>query len=190
MNLFQSIIQDFYAGRLSEDERQDGIIAKLQLGIMLCEGFGTIRDVKSGTKHIEEAETLANGFRGFGFKTMYKLGELYAMGLAQPEEEPSISDLEKAIKYFDIAIKWAQSNPDKVDTPKLNLAKDRLEHSKKWKSTKEEKKNLTGKEDTHNPTAAERRNKIMTPSEAARNRMEADKAALKRLKEKLAKEGW
>jgi len=185
MKYFQSLSDDFNAGKLkSEDDRESGIVAKLRLGTMLCEGYHTQRDAIKGVKLIEEAENLTNGFAVFGFDSMYKLGELYATGLAQHGEEPSIADLEKAIKYLDIAIK--RFNPEKSDQRKLDLARQLFETQKKRIVTKK----TIGDDDTNFHGAGERRKKMMDLSDAARHRLEADKAALARLRQRLAREGW
>jgi len=178
MKYFQSLVNDFDAGKLiSKDDRESGIIAKLWLGIMLCEGYHTRRDAKEGVVLIKSVEILTNGFDGYGFVAMYKLGELYATGLAQPSEEPSIADLKKAIKYLDIAIK--RFNPEKIDPRKLDFANLLLENTKGWIKTKMVLEDFWGKEKD------ERRRKMMEISDAARQRMEADKVALKRLRERL-----
>ena len=191
MIYFQNISDDYDAGKLiTEDDKECGIISKLRLGIMLCEGYYTKRDAVKGVELINAAENLTNGFSGYGFVTMSKLGELYATGLAQPGEEPSIADLEKAIKYLGIAIDPSTKKPDNLDHRKLELVKQLFETQKKRVVTKREIKVQTGKEDTFFAGADERRKKMMEISDAARQRMEADKAALKRLQERLAREGW
>ena len=50
--------------------------------------------------------------------------------------------------------------------------------------------NLLEMENTFFFGADERRRKLMEISDAARQRMEAEKAALKRLREHLVREGW
>jgi len=189
MKYFQSLVNDLDAGKLlSKDDQESGIIAKLRLGIMLCEGYHTPRDASKGVKLIETAESLTNGFEGYGFGFMYKLGELYATGLAQAGEEPSITDLEQAIKYLDIAIK--RFNPEKSDPRKLDLAKQLFETQKKRIVTKNEIKTQRGVEDTNFHGAEDRRRKMMELSDVMKMRMDADKAALKRIRERLAQEGW
>jgi len=189
MKYFQSLVTDLDNGKLiSKDDQESGIIAKLWLGIMLCEGYHTRRDPVKGAELIKAADSGTNGFDGYGFGTMYKLGELFATGLAQPGEEPSIADLEVAIKYLDIAIK--RFNPEKTDPRKLELAKQLFETQKKRIVTKREIKAQRGVEDTTFYGADERRNKMMELSDMARMRMEADKTALKRMQERLAREGW
>jgi hypothetical protein len=188
MSLFQSLADALKAGKLSEAEKEDGTIAELRLGIMLCEGYGTPRDAVKGAALIKSAEAGTNGFNGFGFSVMLKLGELFAAGLAQPGEEPSIADLEQAVKYIAAAVK--RFNPERDDPERLKLAKQLWENSQKRIATKMAIKSGGGQENLVFPGADERRKKMMELSVAARQRMEADKAALKRLRERLAREGW
>ena len=183
MGYFQSLSEDFDAGKLNRDQQQDGALAKFWLGIMLCQGYHTRRDAIKGVELIQAANALTNGFEGFGFVLMYKIGEVYATGLAQPGEEPSIADLEKAIKYLDIAIK--RFNPEKNKSEMLDLVKQLLGNCK----GRIEAKKREG-EDAHFTGAGERRRKMMEISPAARQRMEADKAAFARLSQRLAREGW
>ena len=129
MGYFQSIVDDFDAGKLSKDEQENGIIAKLWLGILLCEGNGTPRDHVKGLELINAAKTLTNNFGGYGFITMSKLGELYAMGYSQDDEEPRIGDLKQAIEFLEIAIK--RFNPKKTDPRKLEHVRDLLDVQKK-----------------------------------------------------------
>ena len=187
MGYFQSLSDDLDAGKLSGEQREDGALAKFWLGIMLCEGYHTPRDAEKGRKLIESAETFFNGFEGFGYGLMNKIGNLYATGLAQAREEPSIADLEKAIKYLDMAVK--RFNPERDDPNNrgyLKLAKDQLETQRK----RIVEKSSIGREETVFVGAKERRTKMMEISDAARQRVEADKAALARLRERLAREGW
>ena len=184
MKYFQSLSDDFDAGKLlGQDDRDSGMIAKLRLGMMLCEGYYTERNAIKGVALIKAAEKLLNGFDCFGFDFLYKLGELYATGLVQPGEEPTIADLDQAIRYLDTSIKCF--NPEKENPQKLDLVKQLLENSKKW----ETKKHIGGNNTTFSG-ASERREKMMKISDAARQRMETDKAALKRLRERLNREGW
>jgi len=108
------------------------ILAHFYLGIMLCEGYYTRRDSIKGVELLKKSDTLSNGFQNFGFRFLSKLGELYAAGLAQPGEDPLITDLEKAINYFDTAVK--RFNPKKDDPNNrgfLQITKDQLENQKK-----------------------------------------------------------
>jgi len=184
MGYFQSLVDDFDAGKLSEEQKENGAFAKLWLGIMLCEGYHTRRDAVKGAEYIQDADTFFNGFKDFGFVILLKIGELYATGLAQPGEEPSIADLEKAIKYLDLAIK--RFNPEKNKPERLDIAKQLFEVQKKRIVTKMQ----IGDENTVFAGADERRRKMMEISDMARQRMEEDKAALARLRQRLAREGW
>ena len=201
MRYFMELADDFDANRLSAEQREDGVIAKLWLGIMLCEGYHTPRDPVKGTKLIKEADTFFHGFEGFGYKPMYKIGEVYATGLAQVGEEPTIGDLEQAIKYLTIAIQ--RFNPEKIKPERLEHAKRLLENCKQWKKTKEslhkdmediqsaiEGRPVKLPESTTFSGAKERREKMMENSPAAIQRLEADKTAKVRLSQRLAREGW
>lgn len=181
MGYFQSLVDDFNTGKLSGE---DADLANLKLGIMLCEGYYTQRNAIKGTKLISIAENLSNGFDGYGFDTMCEIGEIFGQGLAQPEEEPSITDLGKSIKFLETAIK--RFNPQKNKIEKLAYIKQYLELVKMRKANKENGDNST----TTPEEAAERRKKIMEISAEARQRMEADKTALMRLRQRFAREGW
>jgi hypothetical protein len=191
MSLFESLAADFDAGKLSNNEQEYGIVAKLWLGVMLCEGYHTWRDAKTGAELIQAAHTLTHGFENFGFTSLSKIGRLYSEGLAQPYEEPSIADLEKATKYLDAAI--MRFNPERDDPNNhgyLQFTRNLLEITERRIETKMELKATRGYEDLNFPGATERRKKMMELSDMMRQRLAADKAALKRLRERLAKEGW
>jgi len=191
MRLFKQLAEDFDSGKLSKDKEIYGIVAKLKLGIMLCEGYHTQRDVIEGVKHIEAADTLTNGFEKFGFGPLRKIGEMYNEGLAQQGEEPSIADLEKAIKYLETAVKnFVQADDDPNNRGYLQLTKDMIENNKQWKAHKEREKTSRGWEDTNAPDAEERRIKRMEVPDFVKSRMDADKAALTKLRQRLAQEGW
>ena len=182
MRLFESLVADFDAGRLGKEEEIDGILSKMWLGIMLCEGYHTQRDAIRGAELIQAADALTNGFNEFGFGPLSKIGDVYATGLAQPGEEPSLADLEKAAKYIEKAIR--RFKPDKDDPNNrgyLQLRENMLIE------VKTEIDNFDGSV-TVFAGANERRKKMMEISDAARQRMEADKAALARLRERM--KGW
>ena len=191
MKYFQSLVNDFDAGKLSGEDREWGEMAKLWLGVMLCEGYHTQRDPIKGAKLIKEADNLTKGFNGYGFIVMRTLGEVFGQGCTQPGGDPSIDDLKQAIKYQEIAIN--RFNPEKDDPNNrgyLDLAKKYLETLKKRKDSKESLKSYTGKDSTYYSDFAKWQEKMMEVSPAARGRLEADKAAFERLKERLAREGW
>jgi hypothetical protein len=51
---FKELVDDLDAGRLiSDDEKENGGVAKVRLGIMLCEGYYTQRDAVKGCKITE-----------------------------------------------------------------------------------------------------------------------------------------
>jgi len=189
VHYFQSIVEDFDAGRFgAEDDRLDGIISKFYLGIMLCEGYHTRRDPIKGVELIKSAGVLTNGFEGFGFRLMFALGQMYATGLAQAGEDPTIDDLEQAIKYLDIAVRRfndGRDDPRRRDIAKqlIETQKDRIVHKREWKI-------LHGAENTVFTGADERRADALRLSPEVRQRLDADNAALARLRERLAREGW
>jgi len=185
MGYFQSLVEDFDAGRLSKDQEVDGILAKYWLGVMLCEGYHTKRDTVMGAELIKSAELLSRGFEGFGFRFMYTLGELYAQGLAQPGEEPSVADLEQSIKYFESAIR--RFNPEKDDPNN----RGRLELTRQLFETQKRRivaKMSSGDTGPCFPGAGEQRKKMMEVSDEGQLRLKADKAALERLRQRLVQE--
>ena len=202
MNLFQSLVNDFDIGKLfSEDDKKRGIAAKMQLGMLLCEGYHTPRNVVEGVKLINEAEHLTNGFKDYGFESLYKLGRLYATGLTQPNEEPTSDDIKQAIKYLEAAIR--RFNYEKGNPKELELAKQFLDNQGKRLLTKKKNEEdlaaLTDilKEpfrqqlaDDNKKRSDEERKKMLEMSDGARFRLEADKAAVVRLRQRLAQEGW
>jgi len=206
---FQSLVDDFDADKLVGDDEGWGPIAKLWLGIMLCEGYHTHRNAIKGAKLIKEAEDLTEGFNNVGYKLLNKLGSLYEGGLAQPGERPSIADFAQAIKYFAAAI--SRFNPEKDDPNNrgfLDLTKQIFENTKARLMLNVETlisqidvcltinidsfKNSLHNEnpDLSDEEKKKRRDEMMKISDAARQRLEADKAAFKRLSERLAREGY
>jgi len=209
MKYFQELVNDFDAGKLVGDDWGWGSIAKVRLGIMLCEGYHTDRDAIKGAKLIKEAEDLTEGFKNVGYKLLNELGNLYEGGLAQPGERPSIADFAQAIKYFAAAI--SRFNPEKDDPNNrgfLDLTKQIFENTKERLKANVEilisqiNISLSINIDSYknslpneNPELSkeekdERRKKMMEISDASRQRLEADEAAFKRLSERLAREGW
>jgi len=178
----ESLVADYNAGKIDKDE---GEIANLYLGILLCEGYHTWRDALRGAELIQTAYKLSNGFEGYGFGLLGKIAEIYGQGLAQPDEEPSIADLEKAMKYSDMAIE--RFNPEK-NNPNI------LEEHRRYRSILPERiseKRLPNYQKIMPDEINERREQMKKPtSERARERMEADKAAFARLSQRLAREGW
>jgi hypothetical protein len=190
MKYFESLLADYNAGKLVGDNELDGILAQFWLGIMLCEGYYTQRDAVRGAKLLEAAHAKTNGFEKFGYRFHRKLGEIYATGMAQPGEDPTISDLEKAIKYLEAAIK--RFNPEQDDPNNrgfLQLTKDMFELQKKrivntMMIQGDRVVDLTDAEKSAN------RQRMMEISPQARQRLDADKAAIARLRQQLAREGW
>lgn len=136
---YQDISNAYDEGTLSVDERESGYgaAAKLWLGILLCKGVKDIlRDEKKGIELIKKAEELSNNFQKFGFVPLYALGEMYAQGYAQPDEDPTSHDVNKAIKYLEVAIKRAEAQ--KTDPKEIEITKEYLEHQYKYLKTKED----------------------------------------------------
>ena len=191
MGYFESIANDFDDGRLIGDAEIDGILAKFWLGVLLCEGFGTRRDAIEGSKCIETALRKSNGLEKFGARFFMKLGEIYASGYAQVGEEPSIDDLELAIKFFEIAIE--KFNPEQDNPRMLEFAKQQLAIQKERKANKENMRRSTGQEPSTQLSQSEideRRRHMMTVSPEAQRRLDADKAAVMRLNQYLARGDW
>jgi len=188
---YQSLVDDFDTGKLSGDDREWGEVAKLWLGVMLCEGYHTQRDAIKGAKLIKEAEALTKGFEGFGYKVMKTLGEVFGQGCAQSGGDPSVDDLKQAIKYQETAI--SRFNPEKDDPNKrgyLELSKKYLEILKKRKDSKESLKSFTGNESTYYSDFDKWQEEMMSISPEGRDWLEANKVAKKHLRERLAREGW
>ena len=182
MDFFESIVKDYNDGKLDEDDRSVGVVAKTELGIMLCEGLGTPleqRDCKRGVELIKSAEMDMQSFGGFKFPHLLLIGELYALGFAQEDEAPSKDDLVKAIAYLERAI--ADFKPDRDDPRKLEHAKQLLDVQRKhlpvWRQDTQEY-NLK--------VAKERRAKLSQPREVGQQLDDY----MRRLRERLAREGW
>ena len=191
MNYFQSLVDDFDAGKLTKDQEIDGIVSKMWLGIMLCEGYYTRRDASKGAELIESAYSLTNGFEGFGYRPLSTMGEIYATGLAQKGEVPSTGDLAKAIEYLDAAVRrFVPENDDPNNRGYLQLTKDQLNLQKERIEEKNNQRSSLVREDTYRSDADERRARMMQISDASKQRLDADKAALARLRQRLAREGW
>ena len=183
MRYFESLVSDFDAGKLKDNEKIDGIIAKMWLGILLCEGYHTRRDARKGAELIQAADALSNGFEEFGFASLSKIGEIYVAGLAQENEEPTIDDLRIAEKYLEKAIKRFKPENDPNNRGYKQLKENMLKACREWiKSGARGAANFDDR--------VERRVKMMEISEVARQRMNADKAALARLRDRLKREGW
>ena len=112
MNLFDSLAKDFNDGKFFGDDRKVGMEAKIELGIMLCEGIGTPRNHVRGIRLIKEGEENMDETGGMSFAYFVRIGELYAMGYAQEDEEPARVDLVRAIEYLGGAIRKFNSDSD------------------------------------------------------------------------------
>lgn len=178
MHYLQSIVNDYDAGKLNDE---DGFIAKLWLGIMLCEGYYTQRDVVKGAKLIHEADVFFGGFKEFGFKTLAKIGETYAYGYAQESEVPSSYDLIKAIKYLNMAVERFKPENDPNHRGYKQFYEDLI------RVCEDRQNSVLG---THPLSGSDNRQKMMEISPAAAERVKADKAALARLRKRLKQDGW
>ena len=190
MQYFESLLVDYDAGKLVGDSELDGILAQFWLGIMYCEGYHTRRDVRKGVELLEAAHTKTNGFEKFGFRFHRTIGELYASGLTQIGEDPSVTDLAKAIKYLDNAVnRFDHGKDDPHNRGFLQLTNDLLELQKKRVVNTMV---LRGDKivDLGDAEKKARRDKMMALSPAATQRMKADKAALTKLRQRLARERW
>ena len=118
MALYESIAKDYEAGKLIGDDQFVGMVSKIELGIMLCEGIGTERDYKKGLDLIKSGEEDMNASGGLSFTHLLKLGELFGGGYAQADEEPWSEDYKKAIEYLEKSLTPEKSNEinrEKVD---------------------------------------------------------------------------
>ena len=123
---YEEISNDLDNGKLDEVYRGLGEKAKIWLGIFLCMGSGlTLLYVKKGIEYIEEAKTLTNDFKDYGFRYLHALGVMYAEGYAQLDEIPSKSDLEKAVEYLSASLD--PSKTKKIDQSDIEYEKKYLE---------------------------------------------------------------
>ena len=150
-----------------------------------------VQQIIRGTAHIKAVYELTNGFEGFGFEQMSKVGQLYAAGLAQPREVPSSADIEKAVECLEEAIERFDSQSDDPNNRGyLQIASDQLELQRKRLVDDVDLLGSPGNVDAINYGADERRRKMMTLTNEAAERVSADKAAFARLSQRLAREGW
>lgn len=198
---FEELVNDYDADKLKGELADEGIIAKLWLGIMLCQGLAIERDVARGSKLLKETDTLTNGFEEYGFDTLRNLAETYGQGFTQVGGEPSVDDLRQAIAYQRKAIN--RFKPEKNDPNNrgiLGLAKQYLESMEKWKESKESFKDsasalniglgtdIDTKSVGTNPDFAKLQEKMREVTPAAKQRTEADKAAVAHIGRCMARE--
>jgi len=196
---YKELSDDLDDGKLNRDDMGYGETAKIWLGILLCMGNGwPLRDVKNGMKLIEKAEELTNSLEGYGFIPLNALGVMYAQGYAQMDEDPSRLDLEKAIMYLSASLEPAKTQ--KMDKGMVEHAVKYLEIVKKNLATKVDmsvfdkenmilSSNITLAE-FNRLKAKERRETMMKLSYEMQQQLNAYESAIKRLKERLANEGW
>ena len=197
MEYFISLVTDFNAGKFDGDEEKelDGVVAILWLGVMLCQGLGTLRDADKGAALIKAADEQTKGFADFGFGVLRTLAEVYGQGCAQAGGEPSVDDLRQAAAYQRKAI--SRFNPERDDPNNRGyrvLAEEYLEHLEKRKEIKESLKDSASalgiEASVTNPDFIAWQNGMMEISPAAKQRKSAEKAALARLRQRLAQDGW
>jgi TPR repeat protein len=127
----KSLENDLNASTVKNDALWEiGNLAKIEHGIMLCEGRAIQRDHVKGVKLIKEGLEYSNQKYGDpGFTSCFQIGELYALGYVQPDEDPTYSDLIEAIKYLEEAKRlFVQGR----DNPKyLDFAQKYLDEQKK-----------------------------------------------------------
>ena len=196
MTLFENIVKDYNAGNYDEDDIAVGIIGKIELGIMLCEGLGIQRDYKRGIELMKSGEKDMQNFGGLRFHYLVQFGKIYALGYAQEDEEPSSHDLEQAKKYFENAVRVFS---DKDSKKQFDFAKEFLEILKQQIPNKikleadraklsGEIKRITEQEQrAYNlGQAKERRNKLSQPTTQGQQIEDS----VYQLRQRLAREGW
>ena len=203
MGYFESLVRDFDAGKLKGDLEIIGIVAKLQLGMMLCQGFGTRRDVAVGAKLLKEADSLTSGFDKFGFETLSKLAVTYGQGYIQVNGDPSIDDLRQAIslqRKANAAFDPQQNDPNNEGI--LGEAKEYLQLLLGWKETKESLRDsiaalgsaLGFGGSSSSITSSERfktnQERMTKVSPAAQQRIKIEKDALTHVRQCMARLGW
>ena len=195
MRLFQSLVNDFDAGKLfSDEDKEAGSMAKLWLGIMLCEGYLTVRDAERGVELINAAKDELEDFKDFGLMTLYNIGELYSTGLVDPSEleEPTFDDLVQALAYYDKAIK--AYDPERNKREIFELVTKMYDNTEKWiKRVKEQEGGVLIFEDTKANRlryTKERRGKRLELSDKDHKKLDDYSKAIKQLRERLASEGW
>jgi hypothetical protein len=196
MKYFRSLAKDYDDGVITK--KGYGMISKLWLGIMLCQGLGlgNERDSEKGVALIEEADSLANGFEGkILYEDFYQLAVTYGQGCTQRNGEPLVDDLRQAVAYLQKAINcFDQKSDDPNNRGVLSNTKQYLEMLKKRKEHKEQFKDSShalGIDVTiSNPEFIKWQEGMMAISPASQQRKDADKSALARLRQCLAQKGW
>jgi TPR repeat protein len=199
MGYFETQIKDFDAGKLKGDLEINGILALMQLGILLCQGLGTRRDATAGDSLLKKADSLTNGFAKFGYEALSKLAQTYGQGCLQANGEPSVDDLRQAISYQRKAVE--RFNPEKNDPNNrgiLGVAKEYLEKLEQWKQAKESLKDsiyaLGGGGSSSGTDECEGfkewQRGMMQISPVSQQRIKADKDALAHIRQCMTRAGW
>jgi len=191
LRYFESICDDYDAGRLTGDSDVDGLLAKFWMGLLLCEGYHTRRDALKGRKCLETAHINSNGFEKFGFRYLAKLGDLFSSGLVQEGEEPSIEDLEKAIWYLKTA--EGRFNQERDNPRHLDLVRQQRAIQEERLKNKESIRRDSGQEPATQLSQTEideRRKHMMAISPEAQRRLDADKTAVNNLNGYLSRGDW
>lgn len=199
MGYFEESVREYDAGKLKEDMEIIGIIAKLYLGMMLCQGLGTRRDVAAGNKLLQEADSLTKGFAEFGYKTLSSLTETYGQGCVQEDGEPTVDDLRQAIALQRKAIGcFNQQKNDPNNRGYLGLANDYLKNLGEWKELKESQKDTWSKMGVGSPSSSTTvsdgfkkwQEGVMQVPPAVQQRIKADKDALAHIQLCMARLDW
>ena len=196
---FESVVSDYDAGKLKGGLESKGIVAKIQLGMMLCKGLGIHREVAVGKKLLEEADSLTNGFSEYGYITLSNLAETYGQGCVRENGDPSVDDLRQAIALQRKAI--AAFDPRKNDPNNrgyLGLAKDYLQNLEDQKRNKETLKDsmsalgVSGSSGSRDVSQSfkEWQEGMTQISPAAQRRIKSDKDALAYVRQCMVRHGW
>jgi len=201
MKYFEGLAKDFDAGKLKGDLEIDGIVSKLWLGIMLCQGFGTRRDTVEGAKLLKEADVLTQGFSQFGYEALSNLAEVYGQGCLQKNGVPTIDDLRQAVAYQKKAVE--RFNPEKNDPNNrgiLGNAKKYLENIEALKELANTQKDIytvlglsftdSSNSSWVSPIFVDYQKKMTALIPGTESRLEADKAAIAHIHRCMARLGW
>ena len=181
-DLFENVVKN--RDKLQSDEKCFGMAAEIELGMLLCEGIckldGSDRNPEQGVKHINAGVMDMNNSGGLNFGYLHRLGELYACGYTQKGEEASMTDLNTSIAYFEAAISKFPSDGNPII----------LEGVQEMLDIQKRRRNTMSSENTIFPGARERREEMWTQSDEVKRGVLVMEEAMRRLRERLAREGW